>query len=79
MALPVWLPVAISSAGIIVAMSAFIWQLRRTRFNQSIDLLFRLEADFFGSNKRAQRAKASPIFQEGAPSKQSPSWTSSKP
>jgi hypothetical protein len=59
MALPVWLPVTVSSAGIIVALSAFIWQVRRARFNQSIDLLFRLENDFFGPAKRLQRVKAS--------------------
>ena len=59
MALPAWLPVTISSLGIIVALSAFVWQVRRARFNQSIDLLFRLEADFFGPTKRLQRVKAS--------------------
>ncbi len=59
MALPAWLPITISSVGIVVALSAFIWQVRRARFNQSIDLLFRLENDFFGPAKRLQRVKAS--------------------
>ncbi len=58
MTLPAWLPVTVSSLGIIVALCAFIWQVRRTRFNQSIDLLFRLENDFFGSAKKRQRVKA---------------------
>jgi len=59
MAIPAWLPVAIPSVGIIVSVSALIWQVRRARFNQSIDLLFRLENDFFGPAKRLQRVKAS--------------------
>ena len=59
MSLPVWLPVTVSSGGIIIALSAFIWQVRRARFNQSIDLAFRLEADFFGPAKKLQRVKAS--------------------
>ncbi len=59
MTLPAWLPITVSSLGIIVALSAFIWQVRRARFNQSIDLVFRLENDFFGPAKRLQRIKAS--------------------
>ena len=59
MVLPAWLPVIVSSLGIIIALSAFIWQVRRARFNQSIDLLFRLENDFFGPAKKLQRVKAS--------------------
>ncbi len=59
MTLQAWLPVTVSSLGIIVALSAFIWQIRRARFNQSIDLVFRLENDFFGPAKRLQRVKAS--------------------
>lgn len=59
MALPPWLPVTLSFLGLILTLSAFIWQVRRARFNQSIDLLFRLEADFFGPAKRLQRVKAS--------------------
>lgn len=59
MALPPWLPVTLSFIGLILTLSAFIWQVRRARFNQSIDLLFRLEADFFGPAKRLQRVKAS--------------------
>ena len=53
-----WLPSAVSSASIIVALSAFVWQIRRARFDQSVDLLFRLEHDFFGASKKVQRAKA---------------------
>ena len=59
MALPPWLPVTLSFIGLILTLSAFIWQIRRARFNQSIDLLFRLENDFFGPAKRLQRVKAS--------------------
>ena len=58
MTLPAWLPIALSATGIIVALSGLLWQVRRARFNQSVDLLFRLEADFFGPAKRAQRVKA---------------------
>jgi hypothetical protein len=49
---------AISGAGTIIALSAFAYQVHRARFNQSVDLLFRLENDFFGPRKQAQRAKA---------------------
>jgi hypothetical protein len=58
MAIPAWLPVTVSSAGTILAVVAFTWQVRRARFNQSIDLLFRLESDFFGPAKKLQRVKA---------------------
>jgi hypothetical protein len=58
MTAPAWLPLAISASGTIIALSAFAWQVRRARFNQSIDLLFRLEADFFGPAKLAQRSIA---------------------
>ena len=58
MTIAAWLPVTISSFSLALALSAFMWQVWRARFNQSVDLLFRLEADFFGPAKRAQRAKA---------------------
>jgi hypothetical protein len=58
MILPTWLPVTVQSVGTIGALAAFAWQVRRARFNQSIDLLFRLESDFFGPAKRLQRVKA---------------------
>jgi hypothetical protein len=58
MAIPVWLPVTISSAGTILALAAFAWQVHRARFSQSIDLLFRQENDFFGTAKKVQRVKA---------------------
>lgn len=66
MAIPVWLPVTIPSVGIIVSLAAFLYQVWRARFNQSIDLLFRLEADFFGPNKKIQRFKASSDLLQGA-------------
>jgi hypothetical protein len=53
-----WLPLAISASGTIIALSAFAYQVHRARFNQSVDLLFKLENDFFGPAKRLQRAKA---------------------
>ncbi len=56
MATPTWLPMAIPSAGIILSMTAFAWQVHRARFNQSVDLLFKLEGDFFGDRKEKQRA-----------------------
>jgi hypothetical protein len=59
MAIPAWMSITIPSAGIIISLSALLWQVHRARFNQSIDLLFRLENDFFGSAKKAQRVKAS--------------------
>lgn len=55
---PSWLPLAISASGTIIALSAFAYQVHRARFNQSVDLLFKLENDFFGPAKRQQRAKA---------------------
>jgi hypothetical protein len=58
MSIPVWLPVAISLLGTTIALSAFAYQIHRARFNQSVDLLFKLENDFFGPAKRLQRAKA---------------------
>jgi hypothetical protein len=58
MTIPAWLPVTISSFSVALALAAFVWQVGRARFNQSVDLLFRLEADFFGPAKKAQRARA---------------------
>jgi hypothetical protein len=58
MVIPAWLPVTISSASMTVALFAFLYQVRRSRFSQSIDLLFKQENDFFGPEKRAQRVKA---------------------
>jgi hypothetical protein len=67
MSTPAWLPTAISGAGTIIALSAFAYQVYRARFNQSVDLLFRLENDFFGSaNKRLQRAKAAHDLLQGS-------------
>ena len=37
---------------------AFLHQVKRARFKQSVDLLFRLENDFFGPAKKLQRVKA---------------------
>jgi hypothetical protein len=37
---------------------AFAYQVHRARFNQSVDLLFRLENDFFGGDKIGQRSLA---------------------
>jgi hypothetical protein len=65
MAIPYWLPVTVPSVGLIVAISALLWQVHRARFNQSVDLLFRLEADFFGPAKKLQRVKASRDLLEG--------------
>jgi hypothetical protein len=58
MSTPAWLPITISGAGTIIALSAFAYQVYRARFNQSVDLLFRLENDFFGPAKKTQRATA---------------------
>ena len=58
MAIPAWLPVTVSSTGTILALIAFAYQVRRARFNQSVDLLFKQEGDFFGPAKKAQRVKA---------------------
>jgi len=59
MTAPSWLPIALSAIGTSIALLAFAWQIHRARFNQSVDLLFRLENDFFGEKKAAQRAEAS--------------------
>ena len=53
-----WVPLAISASGTIIALSAFTYQVIRARFDQSIDLLFRLENDFFGAAKMKQRSLA---------------------
>jgi len=65
MSTPSWLPLAISASGTIIALSAFAYQVHRARFNQSVDLLFKLENDFFGGAKRAQRALACRNLQQG--------------
>jgi len=73
-----WLPVIISCLSVIISclsvtlsLIAFAWQVHRARFTQSIDLLLRFEANFFGPEKREQRARAAagmlrepPEFQE---------------
>jgi hypothetical protein len=66
-----WLPVSISFLTATLSFFAFGWQVRRARFTQSIDLLLRFEANFFGPEKREQRSKAAagmlrqpPDFQE---------------
>src|ERR1700679_1779104 len=58
MTTPSWLPIVFSAIGTIIALSAFAWQVHRARFNQSVDLLFRLENDFFGAAKVTQRSLA---------------------
>jgi hypothetical protein len=65
MALTTWLPVTISSVGVILAFAAFAWQVHRARFNQSVDLLFKQENDFFGTAKKAQRVKAARDLLDG--------------
>lgn len=65
MTVPVWLPVVISSVSVVAALGSFMWQIHRARFNQSVDLLFRLENDFFGAAKKVQRVKASRDLQQG--------------
>jgi len=60
-----WLPVTLSTVGTTLALVAFAYQVHRARFNQSVDLLFRLENDFFGPAKRVQRAKACRDLQGG--------------
>jgi len=63
---PSWIPVVLSASGVIIAFAAFAWQVHRARFNQSVDLLFRLENDFFGPTKRLQRAKACRDLAQGS-------------
>lgn len=58
MSTPSWVSVIIFSAGTILAFVAFSYQVHRARFNQSVDLLFKQENDFFGSAKKLQRVKA---------------------
>jgi hypothetical protein len=59
MSIPPWLPIAFSAIGTSLALVAFAYQVHRARFNQSVDLLFRLENDFFGPAKVMQRSLAS--------------------
>ena len=63
--IPDWLPVTTSLVGTAIALSAFGYQVWRARFKQSVDLLFKLEADFFGPAKKAQRAKAATNIEKG--------------
>jgi len=65
MAIPAWLPVTVSSVSVALALCGFLWQVHRARFNQSVDLLFKLENDFFGAAKRLQRVKASRDLMRG--------------
>jgi hypothetical protein len=64
MSAPSWLPLAISASGTVIALSAFAYQIHRARFNQTVDLLFRLENDFFGDAKIEQRSLAARNFLE---------------
>jgi hypothetical protein len=52
----------IAIAGLSISLLTFAYQVYRARFNQSVDLLFRLENDFFGSVKVAQRSLAAKKF-----------------
>ena len=58
MTIPTWLPVVFSAITTSLALVAFAYQVHRARFNQSVDLLFRLENDFFGASKIMQRSLA---------------------
>ena len=58
MAVSSWIPTVISGVATSVSLLAFAYQVHRARFNQSVDLLFRLENDFFGGEKVTQRALA---------------------
>jgi len=65
MSIPAWIPIAISAVGTSISLLAFAYQVHRTRFNQSVDLLFRLENDFFGGEKIAQRSLAARNYLAG--------------
>jgi hypothetical protein len=65
MSIPAWIPIAISAVGTSISLLAFAYQVRRARFTQSVDLLFKLENDFFGGAKCAQRALACRELQQG--------------
>jgi hypothetical protein len=67
MAISSWLPITISGASTTLALIAFLYQVRRARFNQSIDLLFRLENSFFGEDMREQRSKAARLMLRDIP------------
>jgi hypothetical protein len=58
MTIPTWLPVVFSAITTSLALMVFAYQVHRARFNQSVDLLFRLENDFFGASKIMQRSLA---------------------
>ena len=55
----------LSTIGTSLALVAFAYQVHRARFNQSVDLLFRLESDFFGNSKKQQRVRASRDLEDG--------------
>ena len=50
--------VAIAVVGFSITIWLSLSQMRRSRFQQSIDLLFKLEGDFFGPHKQVLRARA---------------------
>jgi hypothetical protein len=62
-----WLPALVLSAAILTSVAALLWQGRRARFHRSLDLLLRLESDFFGPAKMAQRVKAARGLLAGQP------------
>ncbi len=52
------IPVIVAVVGAIVSILALAYQIWRSRFVLSIDLLLKFEADFFGPGKRELRSKA---------------------
>jgi hypothetical protein len=52
-----WTTVGIAVVGFSISIVSIVTQMKRSRFQQSIDLLFRVEGDFFG-HKQALRARA---------------------
>jgi len=52
------IPVILAVVGSIISIVSLAYQIRRSRFVHSIDLLLKFEDNFFGSEKREVRSKA---------------------
>jgi hypothetical protein len=52
------IPIIVAVAGAILSIVSLAYQIRRSRFVTSIDLLLKFESNFFGPEKREIRSKA---------------------
>src|ERR1035437_9201982 len=52
------IPIIVAVAGAILSIVSLAYQIRRSRFVTSIDILLKFESNFFGREKREIRSKA---------------------